>query len=119
VHAHDGVEVARLHVPDGPVAHDARVVDEDVQPPPGVDGAGHHRLSVRLVPDVAVVGDRSPTHGTDGVDHPVGVTARAFPADGAPEVVDDDRGAVPRQFKCVRLSDAVTGSGHQGGATSE
>jgi hypothetical protein len=117
MHAHDSVEVTCLHIPDSPVADDTCVVDENVQMPPGLYGSINHRLCVRFVTDIAIVGYRTPTHGDNGVDDPVGVAARPLPADGGSQIVDDDTGPVPRQLQRVGLTDAVTCARDQCGTT--
>ena len=112
VDPHDDVEVVGRHVPDGPVPDDARVVDQDVEAPVGVDRLIDELLGRRLVADVAVVGHGGAAAPGDQVHGEIGVTAAAVPADRRADVVDDDLGPPAGQLERVPPPDAVTGPGH-------
>src|SRR4051812_4105313 len=114
VHAHDRIEVVRIHVPDHAVAHDAGVVHEDVEPAPRVDRLLHHLPGRVVVGHVGVVGDRLAAPLLDDLDCEVGVAARALTAHRSPDVVDDDLGALLGQLHRVAPPDAVPGSGDDG-----
>ena len=68
VHGDDGVEFLFAGVGEHPVADDARVVDQDVEPAEGVDGGLDQAFGLRPVGDVGAAGDGFATGGGDLVD---------------------------------------------------
>ncbi len=64
----DGVELLFAGVGEHPVADDAGVVDQDVEPAEGVDGGLDQSFGLRPVGDVGAAGDGFATGGGDLVD---------------------------------------------------
>jgi hypothetical protein len=66
VHVHHQPEILQRHLGEALVAQDAGVVDQDVDPAPGVHGLLHHGLHGRKVGDRRAVGQRLATgsHGS-------------------------------------------------------
>src|SRR6202035_4554814 len=78
VDAHHEIEVLSRHVPDGTVADDAGVVDQDVELAELRVGALDHGVGLVLVADVAEVRDRLPPALGDELHDPFGVATLAF-----------------------------------------
>jgi hypothetical protein len=114
LHLHDEIEVGGRHVPDEPVAHDAGVVHQDVEPAVGVDGLLDHRVGLFLVAHVAVVRRRGAPASGDDVDDHVGVATTALAAHRRAEVVHDDCGPVLGELQGVPAAEAVAGAGDEG-----
>ena len=116
---HDEIEVVRRHVPDRPVAHDAGIVDDDVELAVRVDGLLHHIVCLLLVADVAVVRRGGAASSLDDADDHVGISAATLTADRRADIVDDHCGAVFRDFERMAATDAVAGSGDEGDPSFE
>src|SRR5690606_3531562 len=86
---HYQIKILNGHVPDGLVPDDPRIVDDDVDSPPLVDAAFHHRRSRSFVADVAIVGNGFVTARPDQVDDHIGVAPLPFALRIAAKVVDD------------------------------
>jgi hypothetical protein len=123
----DGTEEVRPHDPiphlgrgERALAGDARVVHDDVEPAPGVDGLGDDGGGGIGRRDAVGVGDRFATGGGDlGDDGLRGCGVAALTGPGAAEVVDDDTCAARRERVGVRSSEAVGGAGDDGDAPVE
>ena len=115
VHIDHCVEVLLGHREDHAVAQDSRVVDQDVEAPPGVDGLLDHLAGCREVGDIGSVDQGLASHGLDLGHHLLG---RAEVPAGAvhvtAQVVDDDLGALAGQHQGVFPSDAPSSAGDDG-----
>ena len=106
------VELVLLHLHEHAVAREAGVVERDVEVAELGDRAAHERLALLPVGDVAEVRDRLAARGLDLRDHLAGrvLVGAAAVALGA-EVVDHDRGAVPRELDRLDAAEAAPCSG--------
>ncbi|CAB4582656.1 unannotated protein [freshwater metagenome] len=111
---HDGVPVFNRHVPDGCVAHDARVVHDDVESTEGVDGLLDHVATCFVIGDVAVVRHRDSAASFNQGHGFVGRAACAFTRNAATEVVHNNLGAVLREFHGVTTANAVSRASDDG-----
>ena len=108
----DSVEVVLGHREQHLVAQDARVVDEDVELPEGVDRLLDEVLGPVPVGHVVVVGDGLAAVALDDVGHLFGGTlVGALAPDRAPEVVDDDLGPLLGQQERFTPPDSVPSAG--------
>src|SRR5205823_14304376 len=82
-----------------------------VEAPPRVDGLLDHLARLRLVGDIAVVGDRRAAALLDQLDREVRVVTRAFTGDARAEVVHHHSRAVPGQLERMPTADAVPRAG--------
>ena len=119
VHPDHRVPLLLGGVDEHPVADEAGVVDQDVEPAEGVDRLLHHRRGLREVGHVGAVGDRPATGRLDRGDDLVGRRlARALAGRQRDAVVvDHDRRAVRRELERVRAADAATRAGDDRDAT--
>ena len=117
---HVAMHVVGVDVGKERCAGEPGVVDENVDPAPGLQSTGHHRLGGGRVGNVAVVGDGLPAGVADalggrlgdvGVDALLGQPQRAVA-----EVVEHDLGAAFGQVAGVgeTQADLVSGPGNQG-----
>jgi hypothetical protein len=113
VDAHDVVEVVLAHVEEHPVAQEAGVVHEDVEPAPLLEAAPDHGERVVPIGDVAAVGHRVATRSADLVDHRVGRARLTLTREREPEVVHHDLHALPRQRERVRPTEAAPRAGDE------
>jgi hypothetical protein len=120
VHLHHGAEIGDVHLREGLVAQDSRVVDEDIDPAPGVDGLLHHGLHRGKVGHRGAVGQGFAPGGADLVHHRLRRRDRAARAvHRAPEVVDHHPGPAGGQGQRMLTSQAAAGAGHDGHAAVE
>ena len=102
-----GVPLVDRHVDQHAVAQDARVVDEHVDRPVGVDGRLDQAARALVVRDVVAVGHGLAAHAADLVDHLAGRTVRgAGPVHLRAQVVDDELGALVGELERVLPPDA-------------
>ena len=112
VDAVDQVPVFLRHLVEGAVAEDAGVVDDDVDPLPGVERGLD---DLRAVFDRVVVGDGLTAGGLDLLHHLVRRgAALAATGRGATQVVDHHLRAAAGQQQGVCASQAVAGAGDEG-----
>jgi hypothetical protein len=112
VHPHHRVPLlfARRH--QHAVAHEAGVVDDDVEPPPGRHRRVDEALTALPVGDVVAVGDGLAAAAADGVGDLLGDGAgRAAPVAGDAEIVDHHARPQARQLLGVRAPEAAPGAG--------
>src|SRR6202035_1325563 len=102
------------HVPDGAVADDARVVDEDVDAAELVPGPGEHPVDVGIVADVTEVGDGPAAAALDHLHDPGSVVTLARTVDPTAEVVHHDGRPVPGELDRVPAPDAVSRASDDG-----
>ena len=110
----DDVPLLFGHVEDHPVAQDAGVVDQDVQPAEVVQGLLYHPLAGGHVGDRVVVGDGVAAGVLDRGHHLVGrrrLTVQ-FAALRAAVVVDHHPRALGSQQERMSASDPASGAGH-------
>jgi hypothetical protein len=112
VDPHDVVPLGEGHVRERPVAQDAGVVDEDVEPAELLDRRGDQSLGPRLVGDVVAVHHGLPAERPDVVDDLLrgpdrGPGAVNFGA----EVVDDHIGPLAGELERMLTPDAPAGAG--------
>ncbi len=113
VHRDHGVPLLLRHVHEHAVAEDPRVVHEDVEPAVAVDRPLHELLGRAEVGHVRVARHRLAAVGHDLVDDLLGrACVLALSCERAPQVVDDDPRARPRQSERVVTPDAAPGAGH-------
>ena len=115
VHGNHRVPLGLGHVHQHPVPQDARVVDDHVQAPVGVDRQVDHRLGLGEIGDVATIGDRLAARLDDLGDRLMRGTIilTAFAPAIAAEVVHHHLGAVLGQHQRMLAPDASAGTGHQ------
>ena len=116
VDADDVVPVGLVHVEAHLVPQDPGVVDQDVELAPGVDGLGHQALGARPGAHVVGVEGGLAPGGDDVVDRLLGgVDVRCpRPCAAAPDVVDDDLGALGGEEQRLLASDAPPCAGDDG-----
>ena len=109
------------HVEDHPVAQDAGVVDQDVEPSEGVERLLDHALASGHVGDRVVVGDSIAAGVLDRGHDLVGGCRLAveFAALRAAVVVDHDLRALGGEQEGVSASDSASGAGHDRDAAFE
>ena len=96
-------------IPNGSVAHDPGVVDQNVEPPPFVDRSFDHRFGVGFVGHVAIVRNgHAPARG-DQLDCEVCVLAGTFTGDRASQIIDHDACTSTCQFQGMAATDAMAG----------
>src|SRR5262249_12849426 len=120
VHGEVALEVGGVDVWEAGPAHDAGVVDQDVDAPEPVDGGGDERAGPGRGRHVAVVGDRLAPGPCDLGDDLVswrGVLTIA--PHRAAEVVDDHARAARREQRRVGAADAAPRAGDDGDASLE
>ena len=101
-----------------PVAHEAGVVDQDVEPAELVDRLLHHRRGLLEVGHVGAVRHRPAARRLDRGDDLVGRRLpRALAGERDAVVVDHDGRAVRGQLERVRPADAAARSGDDRDAT--
>ncbi len=105
VHPDDGVPLVLGRVDQHPVADEAGVVDQDVQPAEGVDRLPHHGLGLREVGDVGAVGHGLAAECLDLGDHLVGGRVSFSTGQRDAEVVHHDPGALAGQLERMRPTD--------------
>src|SRR5205085_5198449 len=96
-----------------PIAHDARIVDEDVDPAERVANLAHHRRDLLGVGDVALDARR----GTDLVGNALGVAFVA--ALWVINIVDDALRPTRGKSADCRLADAARAAGDQNNLARE
>ena len=108
------VPVGVGHVLERLVAQDPRVVDHDVDTPPGIRRRANDRITVL---DRVVVRDRLATGLLDFLDDSIRCfRGFAFATRGTPEVVDDDLRASRRQQQRMRPAEPLPSSSDNGNA---
>ena len=107
VNSHDGVPCFGRQIPDDPVADDAGVVDEDVEPTPFADRSVDHCFSVGFVGYVSVVRDGGSLTCSDELDREISVLAGAFAGHRTPQVVDHDTCTVTSQLQSMTATNAM------------
>ena len=115
VRPHDRREIVRPDLVEQPLARDARVVDEDVQPSVRLDRRSDDLPGFRVVGDGVVVGGGLAAVLADERDRVVGgrgAAARPRSLDAC--VVDDDARAFGGERDGVRAPDAAPCAGHDG-----
>ncbi len=111
----DKAEIRHLHLGEGFVAQDPRVVDEDVDPAPFFHRGLDHRCDVRVLRHVRAVGDRFAAAFQDFLDDRFGRRERRSRAVArAAEIVDDDLRPARREREGMRAAKAVAGAGDDG-----
>ena len=112
MHGDDRVPLVLFHVHEHPVAQDAGVVDEDVEPAERVDRVLDEAAGAGEVGDVLAVGDGLAARGLDlGDDLLRRRQVGALAGERAAEVVDDDLRAGRGERERVRAADAAPGAG--------
>jgi hypothetical protein len=108
VHANDGVPFFFAAADEHPVAHEASVVDDGIEPTELVDRLPHERLGLLPIRNVRAVGHRLAAHVPNRLHHLVRrALATAFAAVAHAEVVDDDFRALPRKLERMLAADAA------------
>ena len=101
--AHDDLEVRHVHLGERLVAQHARVVDQNVDPPPVLFRARRHRQGLLEIPDVRRVGHGGSARGADLLDDREGALRRRAVA---AEIVDDDLRAARGEPQRVTAAEA-------------
>jgi len=102
-----------------PVAHEAGIVHEDVEPAEGVDGLPHHLRGLREVGHVRAVGDGPSAERLDLGDDLVGRRLGLLARERDTEVVDHDGRTLTSELEGMRAADAAARSGDDGNASIE
>ena len=121
VHGDDGVELVLAGVGEHPVAHDARVVHQDVEPAERVDRGLDEALGLRPVGDVGAAGDGFATGSGDLVDDTLrgAAAARRRAVEADADVVDHDARALGGERQRMRAPDAAARTRHDDHAAVE
>src|ERR1700722_5835907 len=119
VDRHDSVPPLRGEIPNGPVAPDAGVVDQDVEAAPFPDGSFDQRSGVTLISHVAIVRNGFAPARRNQFDCEVCVLAGTFTGDRTPQIIDHDACTATRQFQSVAATDAMAGPRHHGDLSFE
>ena len=109
VHVEHQLEVGQFHLGKALVAQDAGVVDQDVDPAPGVDSLLHHCLHRDKIRDGGAIGQRLAASRNDLVHDGLGTT----------EVVDQHLGTTRCQRQRMLLAQAAAGASNDGHAAGE
>ena len=109
MNAVDQIPVILRHLGKADVAQNARVVDQDVDAPKGVDRGLYNLVAIF---NRVVVGHSLAAHGLDLGDHFVS-SCRAFALTGVAttEIVYNDLGATTAQQQCMSAAQAVSRAG--------
>src|SRR5262245_8565595 len=98
MHADDGIELLLAEIEDHPVAQDAGVVDQNVEPTKLLDRGAHDGLGCAEVGHAVVVRDRLTTSTTDGSDGFIrGRCITPAAVNTAAKIVHHDRGSFRSQ----------------------
>jgi hypothetical protein len=115
VHLQDRIEVVRRHVDELLVAKDARVVHEDVDSAPLLDGRPDDLPGALELGDAVVARHALGPERRDLLaDLGRGVRVRAAPVGGTADVVHDDLGPLLRERECDATTDAAARAGDHG-----
>ena len=96
-------------IPNDSVAHNAGVVDQNVEAAPFADRSFDHRFCVVLIGHVAIVRKGCAPACGDQLDCEVCVLAGTLTGDRASQIIDHDPCTATRQFQGMTPTDAMAG----------
>jgi hypothetical protein len=113
MHINDGSEVSKIHLGEGFVAQDARIIDQYVHATPCFDCVGHHGLDLSVIRDIGAVRHRCATLGFDLRNHIPGSSAPlTHPVETPAEIVYDDPRTAACKFERMTFTETITGTGN-------
>ena len=121
VHSDDGVELLLTGIGDHPVAHDAGVIDQDVESAEGIDGGLDQPGRLVPISYIRATGDGFPTGRDDFVNNALrrATTTGGRSVQSDADVVDHYSRALSSEGQRMRTPDSATGAGNDDNSTVE